>query len=322
MEIKNKIGLGTSLFGNNPAMLEVHQGILEFAIDTGYRLFDTAESYGSHYCEKILGQAIKNSGLPRSEFQICSKVRPMLAQSPAALISQCEQSAERLGTDYIDFYLLHWLLPEQRDSNQRLLELVSTFAELKQRGLIRTVGLSNFSIVELDRWQWAEDHLKLPAQDRVGLVQFRYSIVCRQADVFLNQRLLENNIISMPHSPFGGGRFSGSSRPPQPGFHGDFWVNPKTQALKPIAESIGATLPQFILAFTHRFSNSIAIPKSFKKQNLIDNLRADQFVQRINKTIFDQVTELFPIQHPFPESTTAEFDVEAATFYLRELLPD
>ncbi|WP_062436035.1 aldo/keto reductase [Herbidospora daliensis] len=112
------------------------------AVDAGYRLLDTAASYGN---EAAVGDGMRESGLPRQEFFVTTKLRGSdhgAAKARAAL----EGSLERLGLDYVDLYLIHWPLP-------RLGLYVETYAallELAREGLIRSVGVSNFTPEHLD----------------------------------------------------------------------------------------------------------------------------------------------------------------------------
>jgi diketogulonate reductase-like aldo/keto reductase len=124
----------------------------------------------------------------------------------------------------------------------------------------------------------------------------------------------------MPYSPFGGGRMSGSSRPPQPGFPGDFWVNERTQQLAPIAESIGATVPQLILAFTNRFGNSVIFPKTFDKRKFVDNFKSVQFIPHITRSIYNQIDALYPIDFSVRDIDAGI--INAANEKIKQGLPD
>ncbi|TKK88578.1 aldo/keto reductase [Herbidospora galbida] len=112
------------------------------AVDAGYRLLDTAASYGN---EAAVGAGVRESGLPRKDFFVTTKLRGEdhgAAKARAAI----EGSLERLGLDYVDLYLIHWPLP-------RLGLYVETYAallELAREGLIRSVGVSNFTPEHLD----------------------------------------------------------------------------------------------------------------------------------------------------------------------------
>lgn len=131
------VGFGTykAAEGNNVE-------ILKTAIKAGYRYFDTASFYQT---EDFLGQAIRESNLPREDFFLVSKMwkdEMGYQQTKDAL----EKSLKRLGTDYLDIYLIHWPRPSADCENWKELDLETWRAmeELQKEGKIRGLGLSNF----------------------------------------------------------------------------------------------------------------------------------------------------------------------------------
>lgn len=114
---------------------------LQGAFDVGINFFDTAEAYGNGYSEQLLGRALGNK---RSEIVISSKVaKENLA--PDAMIEACERSLKNLGTDVIDFYMLHW---PNRDVP--LADSIGALKTLKDQGKIRWYGVSNFGSSDMD----------------------------------------------------------------------------------------------------------------------------------------------------------------------------
>lgn len=115
---------------------------MSLAIDAGYRYFDTAASYGN---EHDLGQAVAQSGIPREDFFIASKVWKTDMGYKAAHES-FSRTLENLGTDYVDVFLIHWPRPDIESKNWRELDLETWRAmeELHSQGKIRALGLSNF----------------------------------------------------------------------------------------------------------------------------------------------------------------------------------
>lgn len=114
--------------------LTIFQQAVSRAISVGYRLFDTAATYGN---EAAVGAAIKDSGLPRDKFFITSKlwIKDTQGQDPAAAI---DRSLKNLGTDYLDLYLIH--MPYGDSFNAwRAME------KAYHAGKIRAIGISNFS---------------------------------------------------------------------------------------------------------------------------------------------------------------------------------
>lgn len=314
MIFKNKIGIGTSILGLRPELEVAHKNFIDYTISEGCRLFDTAESYTDGRAESIIGKSIADSKIARSEFEIVSKFLPLHDPSNALT-----QSLDRLQTDYVDVYLLHFLKPGPRDANA-MKPIIEKLVRVKQSGQAKHTGVCSITANELRTWRSAEEELGVPEELRINVCQFQYSLVKRLADVELQQLLVDLNFASMPYSPFGGGRMSGSSRPPQPGFPGDFWANERTQKLAPIAESIGATVPQLILAFTNRFNNSVIFPKTFDKRKFVDNSKSVQFIPHITKSVYDQIDKLYPID--FSAKDVDADIINAANAKIKQGLPD
>lgn len=117
------------------------------ALDLGVTVFDVAPVYGFGHAEKILGAALEALGM-REQITIATKCgliwderyRIVRNLSPASIRAEVDASLQRLRTDYIDIYQLHW-----PDPNVPLEETIGELQEQKRRGKIRSVGLSNFS---------------------------------------------------------------------------------------------------------------------------------------------------------------------------------
>jgi len=126
------LGLGTYDLGDHTA------DSVRAALDAGYAHIDTAEGYHN---EAAIGEALAE--YDRDEVFLTSKV---LAKNLnyESVIESCEASLDRLGTDYLDLYLIHWPNPAIS-----LRETLQAMAELHDRGLVRDVGVSNFSAYQL-----------------------------------------------------------------------------------------------------------------------------------------------------------------------------
>ena len=108
------------------------------ALAVGYRHIDTAFMYGNH---KEVGQAIKNSGVQRENLFITSKVwRDSLTSQ--GVINACNQTLKELGCEYLDMYLIHWPIREVP-----IKETLNAIQALKEQGLIKAIGVSNFGII-------------------------------------------------------------------------------------------------------------------------------------------------------------------------------
>jgi 2,5-diketo-D-gluconate reductase A len=112
------------------------------ALKTGYRSVDTAAAYRN---ERGVGEAIRASGLDRSEIFVTTKVWNN-HQGREEARQAFEKSLERLGDDYVDLYLIHWPAPGQ----DKYVETWETLVELNKDGRARSVGVSNFRVADLE----------------------------------------------------------------------------------------------------------------------------------------------------------------------------
>lgn len=286
-----KIGLGTSLYGRETDYSR-HISLLEYSLDIGYRLFDTGETYSEGNCEKLLGNVLSSSRLSREDYYISSKTTPFRIED---LTIKCKNSLDRLQTDYIDIYFLHWLEPFQKnlDSIKIIIEL---FVNLKENNFIKHFGLSNFTIDELNLWKQAEANLGI---NILEFAQYRYNLILNSADAELNNYVCnELKLKTMFHSPFGGGHIAGYSRPPLPkgSYYGDFWEDIRIKKLSPLAVAMNISVPQLILLYLHRWDNSIAIPKSFNKEHLKDNFTfLEHKKEELDPRVIKYIEKLFPL---------------------------
>lgn len=113
------------------------------ALRVGYRLIDTAVNYGN---EAEVGEALRRSGIPRDEVQITSKI-PGRHHGYDEAIASVKGSLSRLGLDHIDLHLIHWPNPRVGKYPEAWQALV----DLRQQGLVRSIGVSNFTEAHLQR---------------------------------------------------------------------------------------------------------------------------------------------------------------------------
>ena len=116
--------------------------VIRTAIEAGYRSFDTASFYGTEAC---LGQAIRESGVPREAFFVASKVWKT-EMGYAGTKAAFQRSLERLKMSYLDLYLIHWPRPSLEEPDWRTLdsETWRAMEELYRAGKVRAIGVSNF----------------------------------------------------------------------------------------------------------------------------------------------------------------------------------
>lgn len=130
------LGLGTWPMNDEEATKAIPQ-----AIELGYRLIDTAENYEN---ERGVGAGIKASGIARDQLFITTKFNRKWHSIDGAR-QACENSLARLGLDYIDLLLVHWPCPDQA----RYVEAFEGLVRLKEAGLVRAIGTSNFKSAHL-----------------------------------------------------------------------------------------------------------------------------------------------------------------------------
>jgi 2,5-diketo-D-gluconate reductase A len=136
---------GTTLpaigFGTYPMRGEDGVSAIVSALDTGYRLLDTAVNYEN---EAEVGEALRRSGIPRDEIRVTSKI-PGRHHAYDLAVSSTKESLQRLGLDHLDLHLIHWPNPSQGLFGEAWQALV----DLQKQGLVRTIGVSNFTETHL-----------------------------------------------------------------------------------------------------------------------------------------------------------------------------
>ena len=140
--LNNGVQIPAVGFGTYKAADGKSADVIKAAIGSGYRYFDTASFYGT---ETYLAEAIRQSGLPRKDFFIASKLwKTEMGYENAR--DAFRRTLENLETDYLDLYLIHWPLPEPGYENWKELdrETWRALEELYAEGKIRVIGLSNF----------------------------------------------------------------------------------------------------------------------------------------------------------------------------------
>lgn len=133
-----RLGLGVWQIPDDDAAAAVRT-----ALASGYRGVDTAAIYGN---EAGVGRGVRESGLPREEVHVTTKVWNS-AQGYDSTIAACRASLARLGMDYVDLYLIHWPVP----SKDRYVATWRALLALREEGLARSVGVSNFTAAHVRR---------------------------------------------------------------------------------------------------------------------------------------------------------------------------
>lgn len=210
---------------------------LRRGIDLGMTLIDTAEMYGT---EELVGEAVRDC---RDKAYIVSKVLPGNA-SYEGTKRACERSLQRLGTDHIDLYLLHWI------GRYPFSETVRALVELQQEGKILSWGMSNLDVADMERV------LSLPHGKDCAANQVLYNLRDRGIEYDLIPWSEQHKIPIMAYTPLGEGRLRNH------------------ETLLEIARRHDATPTQVMLAWAMRTGNVIAIPKAGSIAHVEENARS------------------------------------------------
>ena len=140
-ELNDGTTIPTVGFGTYP--LKGGEGVeaIVSALELGYRLIDTAVNYEN---ETEVGQAVRRSGVPREEVTVCSKI-PGRHHAYDAAVASTKESLQRLGLDHLDLHLIHWPNP----SRGLFTEAWQALVDLREQGLVRSIGVSNFTAEHL-----------------------------------------------------------------------------------------------------------------------------------------------------------------------------
>ena len=332
----SEIALGTMTFGQQNTEAEGHSQ-LDLALDSGINFIDTAEMYSvpavketSGSTEKIIGTWLKKTGR-RDEIVLATKIagpnrgcefiREDLSYTAQTIKDSVEKSLQRLQTDYIDLYQLHW--PERKTNyfGQRSFSLqediwednfhliLQTLQELIQEGKIKHIGLSNETPWGVMRFLEESKKYNLP---KIATIQNPYSLLNRSFEQSLSEISHYENIGLLAYSPlaFGvlTGKFlTGESHPnariklfPRFSRYNSENATKATVLYSKIAQDNGLTLTQMALAFIRQqfFTTSTIIGATNLKQ-LQENIATHKIT--LTQSVIDainQVQELYPNPSP------------------------
>jgi diketogulonate reductase-like aldo/keto reductase len=183
------LGQGSGGLGQGRRPQAVEEEALRTGLSLGMTLIDTAEIYGNGRSEKLIGQVIAGQ---RDSVFLVSKVWPTHVTGNG-VARACEASLARLGTNYLDLYLLHW---PQGVIN--LAGLVAEFESLRAAGKIRAWGVSNFKVSDM------EDLFRVPHGDRCATNQVLYNVGSRDVEHDLLPWCERHAMPVMAYSPLGG----------------------------------------------------------------------------------------------------------------------
>lgn len=309
------IGLGcmgmSAFYGGSDEAQSIE--VIHRALDLGVTLFDTAEMYGPHTNEVLVGKALKDR---RDQAFIATKFginynedrsRLLVDGSPANVRRAVEGSLQRLGVDHIDLYYLHRV-----DPDTPIEETVGAMAELVAEGKVRFLGLS----------EAAPDTLrKAHAVHPITALQTEYSLWSREPEDELFATVRELGIGFVPYSPLGRGFLSGDIKSIDDLAADDFRrTNPRfvgenfqknldlVDAVKTIAEDKGVTAAQLALAWVlAQGEDLVPIPGTRRVATLEQNAAAVDLV--LTPEDLARIEAVFPkgaaVGHRYAEAARA-----------------
>ena len=215
---------------------------LRYGISLGMTHIDTAEMYGDGESERIVGRAI--AGVAREDLFLVTKVLPRNADA-SGVRDACERSLRRLGTEYVDCYLLHWR------GEVPIEETMGALEELVDAGKARFAGVSNF-----DPWDLRE----------ASACMKRHRIACDQVLYNLRERTVEDH--ELPWAKEHGAALVAYTPLGQPR------IGARDRALAGIAKAHGVSVAAVALAFLIRDDAVFAIPKASTRSHVEQNAKA------------------------------------------------
>jgi len=252
------LGLGTWHMGETKRRRSEEIAALQLGVDLGMTLVDTAEMYGDGATEELVGDALAER---RHKIFLVSKVLPSHAKRRQTL-DACARSLDRLRTDYLDLYLLHWR------GRTPLSETVDAFTQLVDEGRIRRWGVSNFEMSDM------EELVELPDGGNVACNQVLYNLSRRGIEFDLLPWCRERGIPVMAYSPIA---------------QGDLLEH---RAVRRTAARLGATPAQIALAWVLRERGVIAIPKAGTREHVRENHGALRV--KLTDDDFRELDDAFP----------------------------
>jgi diketogulonate reductase-like aldo/keto reductase len=237
------LGQGGWHIGQDRHPAEVEEEALRTGVSLGMTLIDTSGNYGNGRSEQFISRVLAGQ---RDKIFLVSKVEAEEV-SGDGIARACAASLARLGTDYLDLYLLHF--PVDRT---QLPGVVAEFEKLRAAGKIRRWGVSNFNVGLM------EDLLRIPEGNRCATNQVAYSLKNRGIERDLLPWCEQHNMPVMAYSPLGGGHSKLTS----------------DRKLAQIGAAHGCSAAAVALAWVIRSGNVIAIPESGSSAHTKENAAA------------------------------------------------
>lgn len=297
----SRLGLGTNAVGGHNLYPnldeEAGKEVVRAALRNGITLLDTAFSYGRGRSEELIGEVLQEDEFDRTKIIVASKAAHDMSKggvfnnSPDFLKKAVEKSLNRLQTDYLDIFYIHF--PDDTTPKN---EAVAALYELKQAGKIKAIGVSNFSL----------EQLKEANQDgHVDVVEERYSLIHREHENTLFPYLKEQQITFVPYYPLDSGLLTGKYekeavfddsdlRSKNPDFKGDRFkeIIGKVHQLKPLAQKYNISVTQLVLAWYMKHPvMGVVIPGAKRPEQVESNAKAINV--ELSQDDFNRIDQLF-----------------------------
>jgi len=291
----SELCLGTMTFGGQgfwTAIGQLDQSVADTlvarSLDAGINFIDTADVYSEGLSEQITGEAIRNSGRPRTDIVLATKATGAMGKGPndrgssrGHIMDAVKASLKRLGTDYIDLYQIH-----AQDGLTPVEETIRALEDLTTQGHIRYYGVSNWQAWRIAKALGISDR---HGWNRIVSLQAYYTIAGRDLERELAPLLTEEKVGLMVWSPLAGGLLTGKFNRDGSGPEGarrvtfDFPPINKDRAfdcvdvMREIAEAKGVSVAQIAIAWLlHQKVVSTVIIGAKSLAQLDDNIAATE----------------------------------------------
>ena len=294
--VVSEICLGAMTFGGSEGIWAQIAGVgqasadelVKTAIDGGVNFFDTANVYSGGRSEEILGQSLRNLGLPRDQFVLATKVLGragpgvnQLGLSRYHIMAALDASLKRLQLDHVDLYQIHGT-----DPLTPIEETLDALDDCVRAGKVRYLGVSNHAA-----WHIAKS---LGISERKALARFEsiqayYSIAGRELEREIVPLANDQRLAILPWSPLAGGLLSGKFKPDGQGPEGarrttfDFPPVDREKAfriidvMRPISVRLGVSVARVALAWLlHQGAVTSVIIGAKSREQLADNIAATE----------------------------------------------
>ncbi|MBC8532144.1 NADH-dependent methylglyoxal reductase [Gehongia tenuis] len=290
----SRLGLGTWAIGGGPAWggdkdLDECISTIRACPELGINLVDTAPGYNFGQSEEIVGKAL--SGMNREEMVLITKCGIVWTRlgslfnkvgdrqlyknlTRESIFEEIQMSLERLGTDYIDVYMVHW--PSVEPFNTPIKETMDALNDLKRQGLIRAIGAANLSPAQVEEYS---------NYGELDIVQGKYSVLDRAVEEELIPVLKKHGITLQAYSPLEQGLLSGAlgrDYEPQGAQCNKKWFQRENMlkamdmmdAWTPLTQKYNCTIPALALAWVMAQGDFITV--------LSGAITVDQLKENIN----------------------------------------